>query len=136
MTDTMMILVVFVGMVVSIWLSYLFFMRGNTDAEKVAKLLPAGFKPDWHFRGGDTYVGFEGATNRLALVDWPHARVVALGEVRSIERFDESIAGLKHRWVVVAVDDPKVPRYRLWFRFNSAARDQWLAKLQALKKEK
>jgi hypothetical protein len=131
-----MILVVFVGMVVSIWFSYLFFMRGNTDAEKVAKLLPVGFKPDWHFRGGDTYVGFEGATSRLVLVDWPHARVVALGEVRSIERFDESIAGLKHRWVVVAVDDPKTPRYRLWFRFNSAARDEWLAKLQALKKEK
>ena len=133
MTDTLMIVGVFVAMVVSIWLSYKFFMRGNTDAEKVAALLPQGYKPDWHYRGGDTYVGFESASGRLALVDWPHARVVAPRDIVSVERVDQSIAGLKHRWVVLAVGDPKVPQYRLWFQFKAHARDEWLAKLQALK---
>lgn len=133
MNDTVMIVVIFVGMVVSIWLSYKFFMRGNTDAEKVAALLPPAFKPDWHYRGGDTYVGYESASKRLALVDWPHARTVNVDEVRTIDREDESVAGLKHRWVIIGVDDPKVSRYRLWFRFNAHARDQWYEKLRGLK---
>ena len=133
MGDTALIVLIFAGMVISIWLSYKFFMRGNTDAEKVAALLPKGFQPDWNYRCGDTYVGYESKSDRLALVDWPHARVVSPREIRSIERQDESIVGLKHRWIVVTVDDPKVPRYRLWFRFNSAARDQWYSKLAALK---
>jgi len=34
---------------------------------------------------------------------------------------------------VITVDDAKNPRYRLWFRFNSHARDQWFSKLKALK---
>jgi hypothetical protein len=133
MGDTALIIVIFAAMVVSIWLSYLFFMRGNTDKEKVAALLPRDFKPDWHYRGGDTYAGYESATHRVALVDWPQARTVDVGQIRSVEKFDESIAWLKHRWVIVTVDDPKTPRYRLWFQFNAHARDQWYAKLAALK---
>ena len=133
MGDTLLIVVVFGGMTISIWLSYKFFMRGSTDAEKVAKLLPAGFKPDWEYRFGDTYAGFENASGRLALVDWPHAKVVSPREIISVEKMDDSVWGLKHRWVVVKVDDPKVPRYRLWFRFSTGKRDQWHSKLAALK---
>jgi len=134
MFDTLLILVVFSGITIGVWLSYRFFMHGSTDAEKVAKLLPAGFKPDWEFRFGDTYVGFEGANNRLVLVDWPHAKVATPQEVRSVEKMDESICGLRHRWVIIHVDDPKTPHYRVWFRFSSTARDEWYAKLLALKK--
>ena len=134
MFDTLLILVVFSGITIGVWLSYKFFMRGSTDAEKVAKLLPPGFKPDWEFRFGDTYVGFEGTNDRLALVDWPHAKVVTPREMGSVEKVDESICGLKHRWLVVNVDDPKTPQYRVWFRFSSSARDEWYAKLLALKK--
>jgi hypothetical protein len=133
MTDTFLIVVIFVGLVVSIWVSYIFFMRGSTDKEKVAALLPKEFKPDWQYRGGDTYVGYEGATGRLALVDWPIAKTVTVGEVRSIEPVDQSIVGLKHRWIVIGVDDPKNPSYRVWFRFNAGARDQWLSKVRAVK---
>ena len=133
MSDTVLIVVVFGGMIVSIWLSYIFFMRGHTDKEKVAALLPKDFKPDWHYRGGDTYAGYESATRRLVLVDWPIAKTVTPQQVRSVEPVDESIAGLKHRWVVVTVDDPKNPRYRVWFQFKAHARDQWFSKLKALK---
>ena len=134
MFDTLLILVVFSGITIGIWLSYKFFMHVSTDAEKVAKLLPPGFKPDWEFRFGDTYVGFEGTNDRLALVDWPHAKVVTPQKIESIEKVDESICGLKHRWLVINVDDPKTPHYRVWFRFSSRARDEWYAKLLALKK--
>ena len=133
MGDTLLIVVVFGGMTISIWLSYKFFMRGFTDAEKVAALVPKDFKPDWTYRRGDTYVGYEGASRRLALVDWPHGKVVGLDDVRSIEAFDDSIGGIKHHWVAIKVNDPKVPQYRLWFRFSRGARDEWLAKLAALK---
>ncbi len=133
MGDTLLIVVVFGGMTISIWLSYKFFMRGSTDAEKVAKLLPAGFKPDWQYRFGDTYAGFEAANDRLVLVDWPHAITAAPRAIRSVEKMDESIWGLKHRWIVVKVDDPKVPQSRLWFRFSTRARDEWYSKLLALK---
>ena len=133
MGDTLLIVVVFGGMTISIWLSYKFFMRGSTDAEKVAKLLPAGFKPDWEYRFGDTYAGFETANDRLVLVDWPHAIAVTPRVIKSVEKMDESIWGLKHRWVVVKVDDPKVPQSRLWFRFSASARDEWYSKLLALK---
>jgi hypothetical protein len=133
MGDTILIVVVFGGFTATIWLSYKFFMRGSTDADKVAALKPEGFKPDWEYRMGDTYVGFEGASSRLVLVDWPHGKSITPGDVVSVEKVDESIWGLKHRWVVVGVQDPKVPRYRLWFRFNASARDEWLAKIAALK---
>ena len=133
MGDTLLIVVVFGGMTISIWLSYKFFMRGSTDAEKVAALLPKGFKPDWEYRYGDTYAGFETANDRLVLVDWPHAITATPRVIRSVEKMDESIWGLKHRWVVVKVDDPKVPQSRLWFRFSTSARDEWYSKLLALK---
>ena len=133
MGDVTLIISIFVVMVVSIWLSYLFFMRGNTDREKVAALLPQGFKPDWHYRGGDTYIGYESATSRVALVDWPHAKTVTTAEIRSVEAVDESIAGVKHRWITIGVDDPKAPKYRVWFRFNAHARNEWLKKVSALK---
>jgi hypothetical protein len=133
MGDTLLIVVVFGGMTISIWLSYKFFMRGSTDAEKVARLLPAGFKPDWSYRLGDTYAGYESANDRFVLVDWPHAITITPRAIKSVEKWDESIWGLKHRWVVVKVDDPKVPQSRLWFRFNRRARDEWYSKLMALK---
>jgi hypothetical protein len=133
MGDTLLIVVVFGGMTISIWLSYKFFMRGSTDAEKVARLQPPGFKPDWEYRFGDTYAGYEGANDRLVLVDWPHAITIAPRAIKSVEKWDESIWGLKHRWVVIKVDDPKVPQSRLWFRFKRRARDEWYAKLMALK---
>lgn len=131
--DTLLIVVIFGGFLVAIWLSYKFFMRGHTDEEKVAGLVPAGFKPDWDYRLGDTYVGYENASRRLVVVDWPHAKVLTPAEVRSLAPEDESVVGIKHRWIVVGVDDPKVPRLRVWFRFSAQARDEWLAKLNALK---
>ena len=132
MKDYVLIIVIFGGFLVAIWLSYKFFMRGFTDEEKVAGLLPKDFKPDWHYRLGDTYVGYETASRRLAVVDWPRAKVLTPAEIRSINAEDESVAGLKHRWVVVGVDDAKAPRLRIWFRFSTKARDEWLAKLTAL----
>ena len=133
MKDTLLIVVIFGGFIVGIWLSYKFFMRGHTDEEKVAALIPAGFKPDWQYRLGDTYVGYEGASKRLVLVDWPHAKVLSPADMRSVAAEDESVAGIKHRWVVVGVDDPKVTRLRIWFRFATKARNEWLQKLSALK---
>jgi hypothetical protein len=62
-------LVVFVGMTFGIWLSFRLFMRGDTAKEKVAALLPPGFKPDLFYRKGDTYLGYEKKSNRLVLVD-------------------------------------------------------------------
>ena len=41
---------IFVGFTIGIWFSYRLFMRGNTDEEKVAALLPADFKPDLFHR--------------------------------------------------------------------------------------
>ena len=133
MKDTLLIAVIFGGFIVAIWLSYKFFMRGFTDEEKVAGLLPRDFKPDWHYRLGDTYVGYEGANRRVAIVDWPRSKVLAPDEIQSLSAEDESVAGLKHRWVVVGVDDAKAPKLRFWFRFSAKARDEWLAKLAALK---
>jgi N-terminal domain of anti-restriction factor ArdC len=44
------------------------------------------------------------------------------------------LAQNKHRWLVINVEDPKTPRYRVWFRFSLSARDEWYAKLIALTK--
>ena len=62
-------ILIFVGFTIGIWFSYRLFMRGNTDEEKVAALLPPDFKPDLVYRKGDTYVGYEKGKNRLVLVD-------------------------------------------------------------------
>jgi len=133
MSDTALIVVIFGGFIVSIWLSYKFFMRGFTDEEKVAALKPRDFKPDWEYRLGDTYVGYEGASARLVVVDWPHAKIMSPSDVRSVTAEDESVAGLKHRWIVIGVDDPKVSRLRIWFRFSARARNDWLTKLSAIR---
>ena len=36
-------ILIFVGFTIGIWFSYRLFMRGNTDEEKVAALLPSDF---------------------------------------------------------------------------------------------
>ncbi len=132
MKDYIIIIAIFGGLIVAIWLSYKFFMRGFTDEEKVAGLVPKDFKPDWQYRMGDTYVGYEGASGRLVVVDWPRAKVLRPSDIRSITAEDESVAGVKHRWIAFGLDDAKVPKLRLWFRFSAAAREEWLKKLTAL----
>jgi hypothetical protein len=129
--DTVLIVLMFGGVTAGIWLSYRLFMRGNTDPEKVAASLPKGFKPDWSHRCGDTYAGYEAATNRLALVDWPHKALVAPHELQSVAPEDERILGVGHRWIVVTVaTDPKP--FRIWFRFSSASRRQLLSRLEGM----
>src|SRR5262249_31390809 len=102
-------------------------MRGFTDPEKIAGLMPAELKADWHYELNDTYLGYETASKRLVVIDWPRARVVAPSEV-TVTPEDESVAGLKHRWLVVGLNDPSVPRLRVHFRFASKARDEWVSK--------
>jgi hypothetical protein len=133
-SDTVLIVLMFGGVVAGIWVSYWFFMRGHTDPEKVAAALPEGFKPDWSHRCGDTYAGYEAATNRLALVDWPHKAVVAPKDLRSIAPEDESVLGLPHKWIVVNALDHAHP-FRIWFRFSGASRGRCLARLEEMKKK-
>ena len=131
MSDTGLLVIIFGSVVVGIWLSYKLFMRGDTNTERVAKHLPPDFKPEWHVRHGDTYVGYESRTDRLALVDFPHGTVVKPAEVRSIEAADESIVGIVHRWLVVTV--PRKPeQYRVWFGLKAAERNAMVEKLKAL----
>src|SRR5436305_14541690 len=75
---------IFIVFSFGIWFSYRLFMRGNTDQEKVAALLPADFKPDVFYRKGDTYVGYEKRGNRMVLVDWPHAKVICRNDGLSL----------------------------------------------------
>lgn len=116
-----------------IWLSYRLFRRGDTDAERIASRLPPGFKPDWKWSKGDTYVGHESAPRRLALVDYPKGAVVPLVDVVSIEPRDESVLGLVHRWIVVTVGRDSA-QYNIWFRFNASKRDEVLARLKTFGK--
>src|ERR1035437_7673293 len=51
---TLIGILIFVGFTIGIWFSYRLFMRGDTDEEKVAALLPSDFKPDLFYRTGDT----------------------------------------------------------------------------------
>jgi hypothetical protein len=120
---------IFVVFIIAIWFSYRLFMRGDTYAEKVARLLPPDFKPDLFHRKGDTYVGYEKGKNRLVLVDWPHAKVLSPSEVVSLEPVHESTLGVTHHWVAVNVRDAVFPRYRIWFQFRRAQRDSWLGQL-------
>ncbi|HEX3097041.1 MAG TPA: hypothetical protein VHQ02_04945 [Usitatibacter sp.] len=55
---------IFVVFIAGLWFSYRLFMRGDTYAEKLASLLPKGFRPEFSYRTGDTYMGYEKATNR------------------------------------------------------------------------
>ncbi len=122
-------IIIFVGFTIGIWFSYRLFMRGNTPEEKVAALLPPDFKPDLSYRKGDTYVGFEKANNRLVLVDWPHAKVLAPADVLSLQPEQESMLGITHHWIAVNVPDSKFSRYRIWFQFRRGRRDAWLGQL-------
>jgi hypothetical protein len=123
---------IFIVFIVGIWFSYRLFMRGDTYAEKVASLLPAGFKPDVSHRLGDTYMGYEKATNRLVLVDWPHVKVLAPSEVLGVKPVHESTGGLTHHWVAVDVPDAGFAQYRIWFQFRRAKRDAWLGQLAGI----
>jgi hypothetical protein len=131
MFGPMLLIVIFGGFVVGIWFSYRLFMRGDTNAERVASRLPPGFKADWSWRMGDTYVGYEKAGDRLALVDYPLGTVVSPSEVRSMEPMDDGMLGVVHRWIVVTVPR-EPPQMRIWFRFSPAKRAEILARLKAL----
>lgn len=126
---------IFVAFVVGIWLSFRLFMRGDTAAERVAALLPAGFKPDLTYRKGDTYIGYETASKRLVLVDWPHAKVLAPADVRSLEPVQESTLGITHHWLAVGVPDPDFSKYRIWFQFRRAKLDEWRGRLAEICKK-
>jgi len=128
-------ILLFGGFTVGIWLSYRLFMRGYTAEEKVAALLPPDFKPDFSYRKGDTYVGYEKGTNRLVLVDWPHAKVLAPEDVQSLEPIQESSLGVKHHWLAVNVPDPSFRQYRIWFQFRPANRQAWHVRLAELCKK-
>jgi hypothetical protein len=123
---------IFAVFTVGIWFSYRLFMRGDTAHEKVASLLPADFHPDFSHRLGDTYVGYEKAKDRLVLVDWPRAKVLAPAEVVAVKPVQESTLGVMHHWVAIDVADAAFPRYRIWFQFRSGQRDEWLGKIAAL----
>ena len=123
---------VFVGFTIGIWLSYRLFMRGDTAAEKVAALLPPDFKPDLFHRKGDTYVGYDKGKNHLALVDWPHGKALSPKEVLLVEPVEESMLGVTHHWVAVNVPDSSFSRYRIWFQFRRAKRDEWLSRLEEI----
>ena len=130
MSDAFLLIVIFGGTVVGIWLSYRAFMRGDTNHERVQSRLPADFKPDWSYRRGDTYVGYEAANDRIAIVDYPRGAALKPREIKSIEPWDQSMVGIVHRWVVVNV--PESPALRIWFGLSSSKRDEMLAKLKGL----
>ena len=131
MGDLTLGVILFGGTIAGIWFSYRLFMRGDTNEERVASRLPKGFTPDWSYRCGDTYVGYETKSRRLAIVDYPHAALVDPREVKSYEKMDEDIWWIVHRWVVVNV--PNSPgKLRIWFGLSSGKRDSMLAKLSTL----
>ena len=127
--STLVGIAIFAVFIVGIWFSYALFMRGDTYEEKVARLLPPGFKPDVFHMKGDTYVGYEKGGDRLVLVDWPHAKVISAKEVVSLAPVHESTLGVTHHWVAVNVKDAAFSQYRIWFQFRRAKRDEWLAQL-------
>jgi hypothetical protein len=132
MGDTLMLAVTFGAVIVGIWFSYRLFMRGDTNPERVASRLPKGFKADWSWRRGDTYLGYDRAENKLAIVDYPHSAVMDPREVRSVEAEDESVAWIVHRWLVFYVAAPP-GKMRVWFGLSSGDRDSVLAKLNSLR---
>ena len=103
--------------------------EGETAKEKVAALLPPDFKPDLFHRKGDTYVGYEKGTNRLVLVDWPHAKVLSPDDVLSLEPIHESMLGVTHHWLAVTVPESEFARFRIWFQFRRAKCDAWHSRL-------
>jgi len=131
MSDTLVMIVLLGGLTVGIWFSYRLFMRGDTDAERVQMKLPADFKPDWSYRCGDTYVGYEPARDRLVIVDYPRSAVMKAADLREAGIEDESVLGIVHRWIVVHAGEPAT-KLRIWFRLSTARRDAMLAKLKGL----
>jgi hypothetical protein len=131
MRDTLLGVLIFGGFLIGIWLSYRLFMRGDTNEERVASRLPKDFKADWSWRCGDTYVGYEPSSGRLAIVDYPHGTVVNARDVVAIEPSDEGALGIVHRWLVVSVRGTST-RFRLWFKLSSARRDSTLARLKEI----
>jgi hypothetical protein len=132
MIDMIIMVGIFVAVVVGVWASYRMFMRGDTNPERVSSRLPKGFTPDWSWRRGDTYLGYDRAGNRLAIVDYPHAAVVQPSEVKSIETIDESVAWIVHRWLVLYVAAPP-GKLRIWFGLSAADRAATLARLKDLR---
>jgi hypothetical protein len=131
MRDVILGAVVFGGLVIGIVLSYRLFMRGDTNGERIASRLPKDFKPEWSWRCGDTFVGYERSSDRLAIVDYPHASVVRPRDVASIEPLDEGALGINHRWLVVNVS--KAPAgLRVWFGLSAEKRDAALARLKEI----
>jgi hypothetical protein len=131
MNDLVMVGVIFVAVVIGIVMSYRLFMRGDTNGERVASRLPKAFKAEWSWRRGDTYVGYDGSSRKLAIVDYPHSVLVDPRDVRSIEPLDESVAWVMHRWLVVYVPSPP-GKLRVWFGLSRGERDACLARLKAL----
>jgi len=126
---------IFVVTVIGIWFSYRLFKRGYTPEERVAALLPRDFKPSVFHQKGDTYVGYETETGRLAIVDWPHGKVVSASDVRHLEPVQEMMLGVTHHWIAVDISVPLFPRYRIWFQFRRMKRDRWLARLAEICKK-
>ena len=127
-----MVGLIFVAVVVGIVMSYRLFMRGDTNDERVASRLPKAFVPDWSWRRGDTYVGYDGKARRLAIVDYPHAVLVDPHDVKSVEPMDESVAWIVHRWLVVYVPTPP-GKLRVWFGLSRGERDACMARLEGLR---
>jgi len=132
MVETLLLVVLFiVGVAVAVWVSYRVFMSGDTDPERVASRLPTGFKADWSWRRGDTYVGYDRASDRIAIVDYPHSALVQPSEVRSVETVDESFAWIVHRWLVLYIAAPP-GKLRVWFGLSAADRDSISKRLREL----
>jgi hypothetical protein len=131
MHDVVLGAVVFGGLLIGIVLSYRLFMRGDTNRERVASRLPQDFKPDWSWRCGDTFVGYEPSSDRLAIVDYPRGTVVRPRDVTSVEPLDEGALGIVHRWFVV--NEPRSPAgLRVWFGLSAEKRDATLARLREI----
>ena len=127
--DILVNVAIFAAFVVGIGIAFRLFMRGDTAAERVAALLPADFKPDLSYRKGDTYIGYERTGNRLVLVDWPHAKVLAPQDVRALDPVRESVLGITHHWLAVEVSDPKFSKYRIWFQFRPGRLREWQGRM-------
>jgi len=131
MHDALLGMFVFGGLLIGIVLSYRLFMRGDTNGERIASRLPQDFKPEWSWRCGDTFVGYEPGTDRLAVVDYPRVSVLRPREVASVEPLDEGTLGINHRWLIVNV--PAAPAgLRVWFGLSAEKRDAALARLKEI----
>lgn len=131
MQDIILGAVVFGGIIIGVVLSYRLFRRGDTNGERIASRLPRDFKPEWSWRCGDTFVGYERSSDRLAIVDYPRASVVRPREVASIEPLDEGALGINHRWLIVSI--PGAPAgLRVWFGLSAEKRDVALARLKEI----